>query len=132
MMQARRRAVAAAAGLAIGLGLASVALAWLTGGLTGSFLGPDESAHYVNTLFIADWLRAGLPAPMAFARDFYVHYPKLSIGHWPPGWYALLAPAAKHHEFPRTHHRTERPTVRPPVHEPRGSGSDTTLPTAHW
>lgn len=94
MMQARRRAVAAAAGLAIGLGLASVALAWLTGGLTGSFLGPDESAHYVNTLFIADWLRAGLPAPMAFARDFYVHYPKLSIGHWPPGWYALLAPAA--------------------------------------
>lgn len=93
-MQARIRAVAQAAGLAIGLGLASVALAALTGGLTGSFLGPDESAHYVNTLFIADWLRAGMPAPMAFARDFYVHYPKLSIGHWPPGWYALLAPAA--------------------------------------
>lgn len=74
------------------LGLVSLVLAWMTGGLTSSFLGPDESAHYVNTLFLADWLRAGLPSPMAFARDYYAHFPKLSIGHWPPGWYALLAP----------------------------------------
>lgn len=79
-------------GAAMVLSLVSLALAWLTGGITGSFLGPDESAHYVNTLFLADWLRAGLPSPMAFARDFYAHYPKLSIGHWPPGWYALLSP----------------------------------------
>ena len=77
---------------AVMLGLASLALAWASGGITRSFLGPDESAHYVNTLFIAEWLRAGLPDPMPFARDFYAHYPKLSIGHWPPGWYALLAP----------------------------------------
>ncbi|MES2452649.1 MAG: glycosyltransferase family 39 protein [Pseudomonadota bacterium] len=75
------------------LGLAALALAAMTGGLSRSFLDPDESAHYVNTLFIADWLRAGLPAPMTFARDFYAHFPKLSIGHWPPGWYALLAPS---------------------------------------
>lgn len=74
------------------LGLAALALAAATGGLSHSFLDPDESAHYVNTLFVADWLRAGLPSPMPFARDFYAHFPKLSIGHWPPGWYALLAP----------------------------------------
>jgi 4-amino-4-deoxy-L-arabinose transferase-like glycosyltransferase len=74
------------------LGLAALALSAATGGLSHSFLDPDESAHYVNTLFIADWLRAGLPSPMPFARDFYAHFPKLSIGHWPPGWYALLAP----------------------------------------
>jgi len=73
-------------------GLAALALSVATGGLSHSFLDPDESAHYVNTLFIADWLRAGLPSPMPFARDFYAHFPKLSIGHWPPGWYALLAP----------------------------------------
>ncbi|WP_312487329.1 glycosyltransferase family 39 protein [Sphingomonas sp.] len=79
-------------GAAMLLGLASLALAWVTGGVTASFLGPDESAHYVNTLFLADWLRAGLPSPMTFARDYYAHFPKLSIGHWPPGWYALLAP----------------------------------------
>ncbi|WP_454882666.1 ArnT family glycosyltransferase [Sphingomonas oryzagri] len=74
------------------LGLAALALSAATGGLSHSFLDPDESAHYVNTLFIADWLRAGCPSPMPFAKDFYVHFPKLSIGHWPPGWYALLAP----------------------------------------
>jgi 4-amino-4-deoxy-L-arabinose transferase-like glycosyltransferase len=83
---------AGAVGVAVMLGLTSLALAWATGGITHSFLGPDESAHYVNTLFLADWLRAGLPSPMAFARDFYAHYPKLSIGHWPPGWYAMLTP----------------------------------------
>src|SRR6201996_605065 len=79
-------------GIAALLGLTSLLLAALTGGLSPSFIDPDESAHYVNTLFIADWLRAGLPSPMTFARDFYAHFPKLSIGHWPPGWYALLAP----------------------------------------
>jgi len=77
---------------ALPLGLAALALSAATGGLSHSFLDPDESAHYVNTLFIADWLRAGLPSPMPFARDFYAHFPRLSIGHWPPGWYALLAP----------------------------------------
>jgi hypothetical protein len=72
--------------------LAALALVAATGGLSASFLDPDESAHYVNTLFLADWLRAGCPSPMPFARDFYAHFPKLSIGHWPPGWYAMLAP----------------------------------------
>ena len=73
-------------------GLAALVLAAATGGLSASFLDPDESAHYVNTLFLADWLRAGMPSPMDFAQDYYAHFPKLSIGHWPPGWYALLAP----------------------------------------
>jgi hypothetical protein len=73
-------------------GLFALALSAATGSLSPSFLDPDESAHYVNTLFLADWLRAGLPAPMMFARDYYAHFPKLSIGHWPPAWYALLAP----------------------------------------
>lgn len=74
-------------------GLFALTLSSATHGLSPSFLDPDESAHYVNTLFLADWLRAGLPSPMAYARDYYAHFPKLSIGHWPPGWYALLAPA---------------------------------------
>ncbi len=73
-------------------GLAALALSAATHGLSPSFLDPDESAHYVNTLFLGDWLRAGLPSPMAYARDYYAHFPKLSIGHWPPGWYGLLAP----------------------------------------
>lgn len=27
---------------------------------------------------------------MAAATDFYIHYPKISIGHWPPMYYAFL------------------------------------------
>ncbi len=73
-------------------GLTALALSAATGRLSASFLDPDESAHYVNTLFLGDWLRSGCPSPLPFARDFYTHFPKLSIGHWPPGWYGLLAP----------------------------------------
>ncbi|MEG3082134.1 glycosyltransferase family 39 protein [Sphingomonas sp. PB2P12] len=87
-----RGAVTRTIALAPLLGLAALALAALTGGLSASFIDPDESSHYVNTLFIGDWLRAGLPSPMTFAQGFYAHFPKLSIGHWPPGWYALIAP----------------------------------------
>ena len=73
-------------------GACALLVAAATGGLARSFIDPDESAHYVNALFVGDWLRAGMPSPMPFAVDFYHHFPKLSIGHWPPGWYALLAP----------------------------------------
>lgn len=73
-------------------GLVALAIAWATGGLSPSLWNPDEGAHYVNALFLGDWVRAGLPSPMTFARDFYAHFPRLSIGHWPPGWYLLQAP----------------------------------------
>lgn len=73
-------------------GLLALAVAWGTGGLSPSLLNPDEGAHYVNALFLGDWVRAGLPSPMAFAQGFYAHFPRLSIGHWPPGWYLVQAP----------------------------------------
>jgi hypothetical protein len=30
-------------------------------------------------------------APIEFARDYYLHYPKVAIGHWPPLFYAQQA-----------------------------------------
>lgn len=77
---------------AVLLGLAALNIALLTGGLSPSLINPDEGGHYVNALFLGDWIRAGFPAPMAFAQDYYAHFPRLSIGHWPPGWYLLEAP----------------------------------------
>ncbi len=77
---------------ALVLGLAALLLAWATRGLSPSLIGPDEGGHYVNALFLGDWIRAGFPAPMAFAQDYYAHFPRLTIGHWPPGWYMLEAP----------------------------------------
>lgn len=47
----------------------------------------DEASHYVTGLLLTDYVRAGFPAPLAFARDYYLHYPKVGIGHWPPLYY---------------------------------------------
>ena len=74
------------------LGVLTLLVTWATDGLSPSLIEPDEGGHYVNALFLGDWLRAGLPAPLAFAQDFYAHYPRLTIGHWPPGWYMVQAP----------------------------------------
>lgn len=74
------------------LGCVTLVLAAATGGLSSSLIEADEGAHYVNALFLGDWIRAGFPPPVTFARTFYAHFPKLTIGHWPPGWYMLEAP----------------------------------------
>ena len=74
------------------LGLITLVVTAATRGLSPSLIEPDEGGHYVNALFLGDWIRAGFPSPMAWARDFYAHFPRLSIGHWPPGWYMLEAP----------------------------------------
>jgi len=55
------------------------------------FSGADEPSHFLNGYFIANYLGTHLGAnPMAAATDFYIHYPKISIGHWPPAYYGLL------------------------------------------
>ena len=28
---------------------------------------------------------------MAFAENYYLHYPEVAMGHWPPGFYLLQA-----------------------------------------
>jgi hypothetical protein len=51
---------------------------------------PDEPVHYMNALLVRDYLAAMAPEPpMRFAERYYLHYPLLAIGHWPPG-YAFL------------------------------------------
>src|SRR5260221_5345924 len=53
---------------------------------------PDEGPHYINGLLIKRFLTEGLGQdPMAFAQSFYLHYPKVSIGHWPPLFYVIEA-----------------------------------------
>ncbi|MGP8248124.1 MAG: hypothetical protein ACLQVN_26875, partial [Bryobacteraceae bacterium] len=37
---------------------------------------PDEPAHFVGSVMVRDWLLSGrLLQPMAFARQYYGHYP---------------------------------------------------------
>ncbi len=53
---------------------------------------PDESAHIVTSLMVRDYIAAGhLAPPLAFAEEYYVHYPKIGLGMWPPVYYCLTA-----------------------------------------
>jgi len=53
---------------------------------------PDESAHVVTSLMIHDYVKTGLgTSPLRFAENYYVHYPKVSIGVWPPVFHSTAA-----------------------------------------
>ncbi|MBL8216568.1 MAG: glycosyltransferase family 39 protein [Bryobacterales bacterium] len=53
---------------------------------------PDEPGHYITGLMFTEYLRQGLPgSPTSFVQDFYLHYPKVAIGNWPPLFYILIA-----------------------------------------
>jgi hypothetical protein len=59
---------------------------------SAGFSGADEPSHFLNGYFISSYLQNHFGSnPMAFATDFYIHYPKISIGHWPPAYYGLLS-----------------------------------------
>lgn len=53
---------------------------------------PDEAAHAVTALMIRDYLATAPGSnPMAFARSYYEAYPKVALGHYPPGYYGVGA-----------------------------------------
>ncbi|MBM3760940.1 MAG: hypothetical protein FJW36_11910 [Acidobacteria bacterium] len=66
---------------------------WL-GGFHAEFAGADEASHLVSGIMVYQYLAQGLlqgQSPMAFARDYYEHYPRVAIGHWPPVFYFVQA-----------------------------------------
>ena len=53
---------------------------------------PDEGAHYINGLLIYDYTADGFPgSPLSYALRYYAHYPRVTIGHWPPFFYLVQA-----------------------------------------
>lgn len=55
---------------------------------------PDEPAHAITGIAVEQYIRSGLPhSPEAFLLDYYRHYPKVAIGHWPPLLYLTEASA---------------------------------------
>ena len=75
-----------------------VGLQWQNGAYAAASLDDaDPPAHFVTGLmvreFIADaWGRfPSWTSPMSFAEDYYLHYPKVALGHWPPGFYVIQA-----------------------------------------
>jgi len=71
------------------------AVAWVqirAGAFTADLSGPDESAHFVTGLLIRDYVAAGITrSPLAFAKDYYLHYPKVAFGVWPPLFHVIEA-----------------------------------------
>jgi Dolichyl-phosphate-mannose-protein mannosyltransferase len=65
----------------------------VAGGVYASGFGgyPDEPAHVVTSLMVRDFI-AGLDFrhPLQFAQQYYLRYPKVAIGHWPPVFYGAL------------------------------------------
>ena len=52
----------------------------------------DEAAHFVSSIAIADYLASGFGStPVGFFIDYYAHFPKVAIGHWPPFFEFLQA-----------------------------------------
>jgi hypothetical protein len=54
----------------------------------------DEPAHFTTSVMVFEYLRTALGAnPMGFAQSFYIRFPKVMFGHWPPGFYVVQAAA---------------------------------------
>jgi hypothetical protein len=70
-----------------------VLLQWRGNGFVAEFGdNADEPAHFVTGLMVRDYVAQGFPgSPVAYARNYYVHYPKVSLGHWPPVFYLVQA-----------------------------------------
>jgi hypothetical protein len=79
--------------IAAGLLAITIVLQWRVGAYRAELDGyPDESGHYVTGLLIRDYAAAGFrPAPRPFAESYYLHYPRISFGHWPPFFHVVEA-----------------------------------------
>jgi hypothetical protein len=50
----------------------------------------DEPAHYVTGLMVRDYIaQGGSTDPLTYAQEYYRHYPKVALGHWPPLFYVV-------------------------------------------
>jgi hypothetical protein len=51
---------------------------------------PDEPSHYITGLMFRSYLHEGhFESPIRFTQNYYLHYPKVAIGHWPPVYYLV-------------------------------------------
>lgn len=71
--------------------LVTLSLQRLSGAHSAAFGGhPDEASHYVTAVMVRDYVARGLPGnPVTFAKDFYLHYPRVAFGLWPPLFHLL-------------------------------------------
>jgi hypothetical protein len=73
--------------------LIAVALQVRSGILTlpGDLAQSDPPAHFTTGVMLHDFLEHPFVPPMPFAECFYIQYPKVAFGHWPPVFYVIEA-----------------------------------------
>jgi len=72
--------------LALGVAIAAIQIA--SGAYSAEFDGyPDEAGQFVSGLLVYDYLTQ-LPHgnPVDWAAQYYLHYPQIGLGRWPPGF----------------------------------------------
>jgi hypothetical protein len=78
---------------AVVFGLLLLLVQWAGGAWSAEFDGyPDESAQFVTGRMLWEYVHK-LPAgnPIAWAGQYYLHYPKVAAGHWPPAYHIAEA-----------------------------------------
>ena len=78
--------------LAVLLAAAGAALLFATAPRDGSFWWSDAPRHALNGVFLRDLVAAHPADPAAYAMEYYVRYPALTILFYPPLFYVLSAP----------------------------------------
>lgn len=75
------------------IGLMLFLLQWAGGAYRAEFDGfPDESAQFVTGRMIWEYMKtAPRENPIQWAAQYYLHYPKVGLGHWPPGYHLAEA-----------------------------------------
>ena len=66
----------------------------------------DEPAHFITGLMVYDYVTTSIGSdPIAFAESYYLHYPKIAFGNWPPLfyviqtlWYMVFGPTKSRHK----------------------------------
>ena len=52
----------------------------------------DEAAHLITGLMVRDYLVSGFgESPVKYAENYYLHYPKVGFGIWPPMYHFVEA-----------------------------------------
>lgn len=81
--------------LAVFLFLVSLGFQIRSGAWQSDFGGhADEAAHVVTSLMVRDYLAGGFletPHPKRYAEEYYERFPKVALGHYPPGFYLVAS-----------------------------------------
>jgi len=88
-----RNGIVRSLGITVLLFVLAVVLQTHNGAYQGDFgANPDEPSHYVNGLLVRDYIGSmSFAPPMQYAEQYYLHYPKVALGHWPPVFYTFEA-----------------------------------------